>query len=311
MAQIVHDRHPVGLIAAEATLKGWFGRPKALAVICVAVLAALGWIYLGWAVAHMGGAADAVGAGTLGRPALEAWSMLGRQTIDALCMPALSGALHDGGMAEAGAWGAGDVVVTFGMWAAMAFAMMLPSAGPMILTYAEIAETAMRKGERIVSPLVLAAGYLSIWLGFALVATLLQGSLTRVAPFDAAAAAPALAGAIFLTAGLYQFSAFKQACLTHCQRPFPFFFAHWSNLPRRVFRLGARQGLYCLGCCWALMLIMVAFGAMNLVWMALVGVVMMLEKLATTMVLSRIAGFVLGAIGLLLIGVTATEMWPM
>ena len=98
----------------------------------------------------------------------------------------------------------------------------------------------------------------------------------------AAASDGLFGGAIFLGAGLYQFSALKQACLTLCQRPFPFFFANWTTERSGVFRLGLRQGMLCLGCCWAMMLVMFAVGAMNVVWMAALGVLMTIEKLSTT-----------------------------
>ena len=77
--------------------------------------------------------------------------------------------------------------------------------------------------------------------------------------------------------------------MTQCQRPFPFFFANWTAEPRGVFRLGLRQGLYCLGCCWAMMLLMFAVGVMNVVWMAALGIVMTIEKLGTTTRFSRAA----------------------
>jgi predicted metal-binding membrane protein len=179
------------------------------------------------------------------------------------------------------------------MWSAMTLAMMLPSAGPMILTYAEIAETAARKGERIVSPLAIAFGYTVVWLGFALVAATIQ---FLVAPLAATSANKLFAGALFALAGLYQFTALKHACLSKCQQPFPFFFAHWQTKARGVFRLGLMQGVYCLGCCWALMLLMFATGTMNVLWMAVLGVVMTVEKMTKSAVFSRATGIVLLAI---------------
>jgi predicted metal-binding membrane protein len=109
---------------------------------------------------------------------------------------------------------------------------------------------------------------------------------------------------VFLGAGLYQFSALKQACLTLCQRPFPFFFANWTTEPRGVLRLGLRQGVYCLGCCWALMLLMLAVGAMNVVWMAALGILMTLEKMTGTARLSEAIGLALLAIGFVLVVVS-------
>jgi predicted metal-binding membrane protein len=110
-------------------------------------------------------------------------------------------------------------------------------------------------------------------------------------------AVPASA-ALFVIAGLYQFSALKHACLTACQRPFSFFFLNWTDRPGGVFRLGLRQGMYCLGCCWAMMLLMFAAGAMNALWMALLGLVMLIEKMTVSTVAGRTIGFAFTGVGL-------------
>lgn len=234
-------------------------RPRSIAVICIVALTALGWLYLG-----------------LAQGRADLWA--------ALCRPI------------EGSSGGGDIVLTLAMWCAMVFAMMLPSAAPMVFTYAEIADTAARKGERIVSPFVLTAGYVAAWLGFALLATAAQVTLasTSVTP-----ATPFFAAALFIGAGLYQFTSLKQACLHQCRSPFPFFFANWSTTPRGVFRLGLRQGLYCLGCCWAAMLLMFALGAMNIVWMAALGALMTAEKLARGVWFARALGSGFITIGIL------------
>jgi predicted metal-binding membrane protein len=215
-------------------------------------------------------------------------------------------------MPNAGVWNLIDLALVFLMWCAMVLAMMLPSAGPMIFTYAEIADTAVRKGKPAVSPLVLAAGYGAIWLGFAAAATLAQGGLTRAALIDPAMASTSFlfSGAVFAGAGLYQFSSLKHACVTRCQNPFPFFFASWTTAPRSVFRLGLRQGLYCLGCCWAMMLVMFAVGVMNVVWMAALGIVMTLEKITTTTRFSRIVGLTLGVVGIAFVASAVITHWP-
>ena len=173
-------------------------------------------------------------------------------------------------------------------------------------------DTAARKGERIVSPFVLAAGYTLVWLGFAAAATIAQYAFTRAALLDhgMASASGLFSGAIFIGAGVYQFSALKHACLKQCQSPFPFFFANWATTPRGVFRLGVKQGLYCLGCCWAMMLVMFAVGVMNVVWMAALGVIMTTEKIATTTRVSRAVGTVFIAIGLVFIVSSVVAHWP-
>lgn len=247
--------HPHDVTPAVSRLGAAFARPQTMAAACVIVLAGLGWLYLGL--------------------------MLGSATVfEVVCRPLAAG------------WRWGAFVTIAPMWAAMTFAMMLPSAGPMILTYAEIADTAARKGERIVSPWVLTAGYALVWLGFAAAA-----GLAQIAAANLDLASTFFSGAIFIGAGLYQFSTLKRACLTQCQRPFPFFFAHWQTTTRGVFRLGLTQGLYCLGCCWAMMLLMFAVGTMNVIWMAALGIVMTLEKMLPGKRFSQAVGVALIATG--------------
>jgi predicted metal-binding membrane protein len=253
-------------------------RPRTIAFGCMAVLTAAGWAYLLFA-ANLQGPSDAAGI------------------LTEICRT----------LPVSGASGAGTVALVAAMWGAMTLAMMLPTAGPMILTYTEIAETALRKGERIVSPTVLIAGYLAVWFGFAGVATLAQLGVMSLAAWPGASsfAAPASA-TLFVLAGLYQFTALKQACLTACQRPFSFFFLNWTDRPRGVFRLGVRQGLFCLGCCWATMLLMFAAGAMNALWMALLGLVMLTEKMTTSPQISRAIGLAFTGAGLAILGVWGT-----
>jgi predicted metal-binding membrane protein len=185
---------------------------------------------------------------------------------------------------------------SFAAWTAMALMMMLPGAAPMLLTYAEIAETAAAKGAATVSPLVLAAGYIAVWVAFALVASGAEIFLSRLIVPGSEIAVLALSGSLIL-AGLYQFSELKYACLARCRRPFAFFFAQWTDRIAGVFRLGLRQGVYCLGCCWALMLLMLFIGTMNLVWMAGLAAIMAAEKITRSKALPRAAGIVLIAAG--------------
>jgi predicted metal-binding membrane protein len=186
--------------------------------------------------------------------------------------------------------------LSFATWAAMALVMMLPGAAPMLLTYAEIAETAAAKGAATVSPLVLTAGYLAVWIAFAALASGIETVISAHIPPVAEWAIFALSGNLILS-GLYQFSTLKHACLSRCRRPFAFFFANWTGRAAGVFRLGLRQGLYCLGCCWALMALMLFAGALNLVWMAGLAAIMAAEKLTHSQMLPRIIGIVLIAAG--------------
>jgi predicted metal-binding membrane protein len=248
------------LSPAETRLSGVLSQPKRIALGCVAALTALGWLALGL---------------------MSAGAPLNWQ---ALCGPIAAA-------------GFADLALTAPMWMAMTLAMMLPTAGPMILTYAEIADTAARKREPVVSPLVLTAGYVAVWLGVALIAAALQFALARAGLLDGGSVGRLVGGTIFMGAGLYQFSPLKQACLTICQRPFPFFFSNWTTETSGVLRLGLRQGLLCLGCCWAMMAVMFAVGAMNVVWMAGLGVLMTIEKLTSTARFSEAVGVAFVAVG--------------
>src|SRR5712671_7978990 len=206
VTDFIHEHSLNHLSATEAGLSAVLAQPKRIALGCVAALTALGWLALGL---------------------LSAGSPLNWQT---LCQPAATG-------------GFGELALTAPMWMAMTLAMMLPTAGPMILTCAEIADSAARKREPVVSPIILTAGYVAVWLGFALAAAPLQWVLARGGLLDAGSVGRLVGGTIFLGAGLYQFSALKQACLTLCQRPFPFFFSNWTTEHRGVFQLGLRQGI--------------------------------------------------------------------
>ena len=244
------DRSLDHLPPAAAWLAALLARPTTIAAACVIVLAGLGWIYLALLVA-----ASEVPAGAGYFP--RGFAVICRATPPT-----------------------GGLLPVISMWNAMVLAMMLPSAAPMIFTYAEIADTAARKGERIVSPFVLAGGYAAVWLSFAAAAALAQLAITHAA-WRAGGLAPAsalLSGVLFLAAGVYQFSVLKDACLTQCQRPFPFFFAHWQTTARGVFRLGLQQGLYCLGCCWLLFVILFPRGIMNIAAMAIITLVVFAEK---------------------------------
>jgi predicted metal-binding membrane protein len=182
----------------------------------------------------------------------------------------------------------GALPTMWAMWSLMAVAMMLPSAAPMIRTYCEIADTAAAKGEAAVHPLMLVAGYLTVWALASLLFAGLTFGLATAAPLSGYAASAALA-----VAGLYQFSGLKEACLEKCRNPFAVLFARWSKRPSRIFRLGVEQGLWCLGCCWALMLVMFAVGVMNVFWMALIGLFAIVEKQWESRVPARLAGALL------------------
>jgi predicted metal-binding membrane protein len=136
-------------------------------------------------------------------------------------------------------------------------------------------------------------GYLVAWTGFSVLAASLQALLHRTAVMSAAMTtqSAAISAAIFLVAGVYQWMPMKAACLTHCRSPLHFLTHEWREGSLGAFTMGARHGLFCVGCCWALMLLLFAVGVMNLLWVAAISAFVLLEKLLRRgMWFSRAAG---------------------
>ncbi len=190
------------------------------------------------------------------------------------------------------------------MWMLMSVAMMLPSAAPMIRTYCEIADTAANKGERVVHPFVLVAGYLAVWLAVSICFAALTLLIQQVGRGALEPAPVWIAGVVLLAAGAYQFSHLKHACLEKCRNPFATLFARWTTSRQGIFRLGVQQGVWCVGCCWALMLIMFAVGVMNIFWMALIGIFTLFEKETAGKLASRASGAILLVWGMALLVVS-------
>jgi predicted metal-binding membrane protein len=164
------------------------------------------------------------------------------------------------------------------MWLVMMQAMMLPAALPMILLYRRCLQ---RDRQRVAKLWLFCAAYGLMWCGFALLLTGLQALGERVGvlePMDLRLP-PALGGLVLLVAGLYQLSRVKAACLEHCQSPLQFLQHHVRPGLGGAWLTGLHHGLYCLGCCWALMLILLVLGAMSLWGMALLSLLVLAEKL--------------------------------
>jgi predicted metal-binding membrane protein len=168
----------------------------------------------------------------------------------------------------------------FAMWCVMMLGMMLPSAAPMILTF-DALHRRKRRLDRRVPTVLFVGGYLLVWGLFSAAATAAQWALQRYALLSPALAvgSAALGGALFILAGVYQFTPLKYACLSHCRSPFAFVLNHWHDGWGGALRMGAGHGLYCLGCCWFLMALLFAVGAMNLLWVAAIAVLVFAEKL--------------------------------
>ncbi|CAN7402131.1 DUF2182 domain-containing protein [Rhizobium sp. LjRoot254] len=175
-------------------------------------------------------------------------------------------------------WTPGYAVVIFFMWWLMMVAMMVPSAAPTILLYG-----ALNRDRGAWGPLEFLSGYLVVWAAFSLVATVAQGLLSAsglVSAMYMNLATPYLAAAVLIGAGLYQLSPVKAACLDHCRGPVEALTRHRRTGRAAAFRMGLIHGLYCLGCCWALMSLLFVGGAMNLWWIVGIALYVALEKLA-------------------------------
>jgi predicted metal-binding membrane protein len=212
-------------------------RDRAIVVLGLAGIVALAWaylIYMDWGMRHMD-----VGMEMVIMPAMQHWN----------------------------GW---DLFLVFLMWTIMMVAMMVPSASPVILLFAEINRRhTQQEGGLIVTGQFL-LGYLTAWTGFSLLATLAQwGLLTAALVSPMMESTSKMLGAgLLLVAGLFQFSRLKYACLVHCRSPIGFFATEWQPGVWGAFRMGLKHGTHCLGCCWALMGLLFAFGVMNLLWVA-------------------------------------------
>lgn len=264
-------------------------RPRTLdrvALVLVGVIAALGWAALVAMVAGM----PVEGLAALG-PGMDVFGGLDlppsvATALATVCAP-LGGA--------AGLLTPAGFALAFLMWAAMSAAMMLPSAAPVLATRGQKPGEA---GARIL-------GYLGVWLAFSGVATAVQAGLVAAGQLSSALAPASvgIAGLALLAAGLYQFTPLKTACLARCRFP-PAFAPQSAGALGAALRDGIGRGVDCLGCCWVMMAAMLALGTMNLVWMAVLGVLAALEKLTFGRVVPNLIGVALTVLGVALLMVS-------
>jgi predicted metal-binding membrane protein len=244
---------------AEPAFETLLRRERAIIGVALAVLTALAWLWV------------FLGSGTGMNPmAMTTWQFPPPQP--SMMMP--------------GDWSLAYWLTMLVMWWVMMIAMMLPSAAPMILLYARVARHGQARGQipgAVAPTAVFAAGYLVCWLGFSALATALQFALERAGLVDGMLMWSTdrwLTAGLLIGAGLYQLSPLKTTCLAQCRAPAEFLARHWRPGRRGAFQLGIVHGAYCLGCCWALMLLLFAGGMMNLVWLAGLAMLVLIEKLA-------------------------------
>jgi predicted metal-binding membrane protein len=197
-------------------------------------------------------------------------------------------------------WDARYTLLIFLMWCVMMIGMMLPSAAPAILLFARTVRSHVQSEVPIARAYAFAAGYLIAWTGFSLAATLLQWLLSAAALMSPMmeTANTAISATILIAAGVYQWTPLKRLCLTHCRSPLFWLSHHWRPGVAGAARMGISHGLYCLGCCWALMLLLFLGGVMNLFYIALIAAFVLIEKLTPSGAqVGRVGGALLVAAG--------------
>ena len=179
-------------------------------------------------------------------------------------------------------WDARHVALLCAMWIVMMIGMMVPSAAPTLLIYAGIMRGSAEGTRAALRVYPMAAGYVLVWLGFSIAATLVQRVLSTALVLSPmmTLVSPVAAGALLMAAALYQLTPLKRTCLDSCRSPITFITTHMRPGPSGAFRLGIDHGVYCLGCCWTLMLLLFVGGVMNVWAIVALTAFVLFEKLA-------------------------------
>lgn len=201
-------------------------------------------------------------------------------------------------------WDFPHLMLLFAMWVVMMAGMMLPSAAPALLIYAGVIRKSPDGACAPAHAYAFAGGYLVVWTVFSLAATMLQHWLAQTLLLSPMMEtdAPWFGGALLIVAGVFQLTPWKRTCLDACRSPAEFLVRHWRPGVGGGFYLGLANGLYCLGCCWALMMLLFVGGVMNLWCIAALTIFVLLEKVAPLGVQGgRLSGLLLTALGLWMI----------
>jgi len=253
-------------------------RDRIVVILGLTFLTALAWGYLLWLSADMG---------------MGGMDMTGFRMI-----PSGMGLMIPAHMP----WQALEFAFVFAMWTVMMVGMMTPSVVPMILMYARVGRHSGPQSTPFAATVWFAAGYFVVWIAFALLATLVHWAFERTALLDFAMAGTSnvVGGLLFIAAGSYQWTRAKDLCLTQCQKPFAFLMHHggFRHAAPGSLMLGLRHGAYCVGCCWALMTLLLVGGAMNLLWIVLLALLIVLEKVTPFgRAIAHLVGIILVAAG--------------
>jgi predicted metal-binding membrane protein len=251
-------------------------RDRAIVITALAIITALAWADLVWLSNDM-------------------W-MGGMEMTGFRMIPAGQGWM----MPASAPWQPIEFVAVFVMWVVMMIGMMTPSVAPMILIYARIGRQAGGEGRPLAASAWFVLGYLLSWTSFSLAATSAQWALERAALLTPMmeSVSTILGAIVLIVAGLYQWTPFKDACLSYCQTPIGFIVRFgFRREATGALALGFRHGLYCIGCCWALMALLFVAGVMNLFWIAALAALVLVEKLVPGRLVPRIAGIAFVASG--------------
>jgi predicted metal-binding membrane protein len=270
----------------DAALQALLRRDRAVVIAALLALTAIAWAYVLWLAADM---------------RMGGMDMTGFRMVPAgrgLMLPAED------------PWEPIEFVFVFAMWAVMMVGMMTPSAAPMILLYTRVGRQAAAQGKPFAPVASFVVGYLVMWAAFSLAAMLAHWALDRallLTPMMEGASLK-LGGTVLIAAGLYQWTPLKDVCLHQCQAPWLFIQRHggFRRNAAGSLALGARHGLFCIGCCWALMALLFVGGVMNVLWIAALTILVLAEKLVPAgRLISRTAGVGFFAAGVWLIAAPA------
>jgi predicted metal-binding membrane protein len=263
---------------SDAVLEGVLRRDRYVVAAALVALTLLSWAYVLRLAADM----DMTGTNT--------------GLVDMSAMMTLAGR----------PWGPADFWFMLLMWIIMMIGMMLPSAAPVVLLYARVGRQAASSGRPFAATGWFAAGYLLAWAGYSVAATFAQWMLERLALLTPmmTATSGVFSGIVLIAIGAYQWTALKYACLSQCQAPLTFIQRHGGFRPDALgsLRLGVRHGAYCVVCCWALMALLFVGGVMNVLWIAGIAVLVLLEKVIPAgHLIPRLAGvaFIIAGVWLL------------
>jgi predicted metal-binding membrane protein len=267
----------------EGALTAVLRRDRAIVAASLVALTAIAWGYVLWLV-------DAMSMGGMAMPGMR----MDANPFGVAMIPSLQ------------PWSATEFVLMFVMWTVMMVGMMMPSAAPIVLIYARVGRQAEMQGKPLAASGYFAAGYLLAWTAFSLFAVIGQWALERASLLTPMMESTSgiLGGLVLIAAGLFQWTPAKDACLKRCQAPLMFIQRHggFRRDPFGSLRVGCHHGLYCVGCCWALMALLFVGGIMNVVWIAGIAVFVLAEKVIPSgRIITRVAGVMVIAEGIWLI----------